>query len=94
MSKHRNAAIDRDRLPFVAPCRKLSPWAPFRWVRLGFSDLARAPRQSLVYGLAVAVTRGRHLRVQPDRRDWRAIRIGLPVVIVLNWAWLLWNGET
>ena len=58
MSKQRNAIADRDRLPFVAPCRKLSIWAPFRWVRLGVADLIQAPQQSLVYGLAVAVLIG------------------------------------
>ena len=46
---------DRTELSFVAPCRKLSPWAPFRWVRLGVKDLLQAPQQSMIYGLAVAV---------------------------------------
>ena len=50
--------INRDELPFVAPCRQLSPWAPFRWVRLGIRDLLQAPHQSLVYGLSVAVMIG------------------------------------
>jgi uncharacterized membrane protein len=58
MSKHRSAAVDRNRLPFVAPCRKLSLWAPFRWIRLGIADLIRAPQQSLVYGLVIAVLIG------------------------------------
>src|SRR5210317_1942124 len=58
MNKHRNAALDRDKLPFVAPCRKLSLWAPFRWIRLGVADLIQAPQQSLAYGLAVAVLIG------------------------------------
>ncbi len=58
MSKHRDTAVDRDRLPFVAPCRKLSLWAPFRWIRLGMADLSRAPRQSLVYGLFIAILIG------------------------------------
>ena len=57
MSKQQNA-IDRDRLPFVAPCQKLSIFAPFRWIRLGVKDLIEAPQQSLVYGLAVAVLIG------------------------------------
>ena len=48
-------AADHDEMPFVAPCRILSPWAPFRWVRKGIADLMRAPQQSLVYGLIVAV---------------------------------------
>ena len=52
------AEMNRDELPFVAPCRELSPWAPFRWVRLGVSDLLQAPQQSLFYGLAIAVMIG------------------------------------
>ena len=47
--------LDRDALPFVAPCRKLAPWAPFRWLMLGAKDLFQAPQQSLFYGLAVAL---------------------------------------
>ena len=42
-------------LPFVAPCKKLSPWAPFRWVKKGVADLMHAPQQSLAYGLSVAL---------------------------------------
>jgi uncharacterized membrane protein len=58
MTKHRKTATDRDNLPFVAPCRKLSLWAPFRWIRLGVADLVQAPQQSLVYGFVVAVLIG------------------------------------
>ena len=58
MSKHSSAAGGRDTLPFIAPCRKLSLFAPFRWIRLGVADLVRAPQQSMVYGLAVAVLIG------------------------------------
>ena len=47
--------FNRDEMPFVAPCRKLSPWAPFGWVRLGVKDLLHAPQQSMIYGLVVAV---------------------------------------
>jgi uncharacterized membrane protein len=46
---------NNDEMPFVAPCRKLSPWAPFRWIKLGVKDLLQAPRQSLIYGLSVAL---------------------------------------
>lgn len=49
---------DRDELPFAAPCKKLSPWAPLTWVRAGISDLLRAPQQSLAYGLSVAIMIG------------------------------------
>ena len=58
MTDENPAEINRDELPFVAPCKKLSPWAPFRWVRAGISDLIQAPQQSLIYGLSVAVLIG------------------------------------
>jgi len=58
MADANQSGIDRDELPFVAPCRELSPWAPFRWVRLGISDLLEAPQQSLFYGLAIALMIG------------------------------------
>jgi uncharacterized membrane protein len=46
--------FDRDNMPFVAPCRNLSTFAPFRWLRLGIADYRRAPRLSLVYGIFMA----------------------------------------
>ncbi|MEM9335152.1 MAG: DUF2189 domain-containing protein [Pseudomonadota bacterium] len=46
--------IDREEMPFAAPCRRLSPLAPFRWLACGYRDLLAAPRPSLVYGGAVA----------------------------------------
>ncbi len=49
---------DPSELPFVAPCRKLSPFAPFKWIRLGFADFMKAPQQSMFYGLAVAILIG------------------------------------
>lgn len=55
MTEQESTEIERDELPFVAPCRTLAPWAPFRWVGRGIADLVRAPQQSLVYGLVVAV---------------------------------------
>lgn len=58
MTDTQQAPMRRDEMPFVAPCNKLSPWAPFGWVRAGIGDLLQAPRQSLVYGLAVAVMIG------------------------------------
>ena len=58
MTDNDDPAINRDELPFVAPCRKLSPLAPFGWIKAGVNDLMQAPRQSLVYGLAVAIMIG------------------------------------
>lgn len=44
-------------LPFVAPCKKLKMNAPIRWLRLGWADIKKAPKQSLTYGaIIVALT--------------------------------------
>ena len=45
---------DKNELPFVAPCRKLPPFAAWHWLQQGFADLRRAPLQSLTYGLFMA----------------------------------------
>lgn len=42
-------------LPFVAPCRELPVRAAFKWLREGAADLRRAPRQSLAYGIPIAL---------------------------------------
>jgi uncharacterized membrane protein len=55
MTEEEKPAIDRDTMPFVAPCRIISPLAPFGWLRMGFTDLKRAPRESLLYGLVMAI---------------------------------------
>jgi uncharacterized membrane protein len=47
--------MDKAEMPFVAPCRTLALSTPFRWVGRGLKDLAQAPRQSLAYGLVVAI---------------------------------------
>lgn len=43
----------RAELPFVAPCRAVSPGAPFRWLAAGLRDMRAAPKQSLTWGLLV-----------------------------------------
>lgn len=55
MTNNDDTAGDRGEMPFVAPCRKLAPWAPFGWIRRGIGDLMQAPQQSMAYGLAVAL---------------------------------------
>ncbi|HEX5757117.1 MAG TPA: DUF2189 domain-containing protein [Arenimonas sp.] len=42
-----------DTRPFVVPCATLGLDAPWRWLRLGWNDLRRAPRLSLGFGLVV-----------------------------------------
>ena len=44
-----------DELPFVAPCRTLPATAPFTWLRRGWSDMTRAPLQSLFYGVLLTL---------------------------------------
>ena len=58
MSNGEDTGPNRDDMPFVAPCRNLSPFAPFRWVGRGVKDLMHAPQQSLAYGLVVALLIG------------------------------------
>ena len=58
MTEDADSEINRDELPFVAPCKKLSPWAPFGWVRSGIKDLMQAPQHSLAYGVTVALLIG------------------------------------
>ena len=54
MAEEKPTDIDRDTLPFVAPCRSVGPWAPFGWIGEGIKDLKRAPRESLLYGAIMA----------------------------------------
>jgi len=45
-------SFNPEEMPFVAPCRVLTSDAPLRWLKLGWKDLRRAPKQSLSYGAA------------------------------------------
>jgi uncharacterized membrane protein len=42
-------------LPFIAPCRELSPGTPLRWLALGWKDLCAAPAPSLAFGAAIVL---------------------------------------
>ena len=55
MSADETPEINKDTMPFVAPCRQLSPFAPIGWIRKGIRDLSRAPQQSLTYGFLMAL---------------------------------------
>lgn len=48
-------AIRPEHLPFVAPCRQLETTAAIGWLKLGWQDFKRAPRQSLTYGFAMVL---------------------------------------
>jgi len=47
---------EADALPFIAPCRALTPASPLRWLRAGWQDMRAAPGPSLTYGLFMAAT--------------------------------------
>lgn len=42
--------FDPNTLPFVAPCKELETFAALKWLKLGWQDMKRAPKQSLTYG--------------------------------------------
>lgn len=45
--------INPNQLPFAAPYHKLDTTAALRWIKLGWQDFKRAPRQSLTYGFVM-----------------------------------------
>lgn len=53
--KKSDSQISSDDLPFLAPCKKLSPTAPIKWITLGWRDICRAPLPSLSYGLVLVL---------------------------------------
>ena len=55
MNEKTAESIDKDTMPFVAPCRQLKILAPFGWLRQGMQDLGKAPQQSLTYGFFMAL---------------------------------------
>ncbi len=55
MTDEPDDTFDRSKMPFVAPCRDLSPFAAIGWIRSGIDDYRHAPGQSLAYGIFMAV---------------------------------------
>ena len=47
--------LDPNKLPFVAPCKNLETFAAIKWLKLGWQDMKRAPKQSLTYGAVMLV---------------------------------------
>jgi uncharacterized membrane protein len=54
MDNKRPESVD-DARPFVVPCADLSLDAPWRWLRLGWQDLRRAPGLTAVFGGVILV---------------------------------------
>ncbi|MEN1726924.1 MAG: DUF2189 domain-containing protein [Pseudomonadota bacterium] len=44
-----------EELPLAAPCRSLDMGDPWIWIRKGWSDIRRAPRQSLTWGAVLVL---------------------------------------
>lgn len=65
---------DRDALPFVAPCRKLRPTDPLRWVSMGWQDMRRAWRPTLSYGITLVLI--------SYLVTWLAFRLGSYVLVL------------
>ena len=61
-------------LPFVAPCRRLDPRAPYRWLRKGWNDVRHGWRPTLSYGITlVAIS---------YLVTWLAFRLGSYVLVL------------
>lgn len=76
-----------DALPFVAPCRALSPGAPVRWLKLGWHDLAACPRLSIAYGVLFAGL-GALIAALSWRLGQLALYLGLASGFVFVGPWL------
>lgn len=55
MSDKLESSFERNEMPFAAPCRHVPVYAPWYWMSEGFADLRKARRQSLSYGLIIAI---------------------------------------
>lgn len=74
-----------ENMPFAAPCRTLDRTAPLRWLRLGWTDLMRAPRLSLAYGAVLTA-----LSVLIAALSWPRFTWGWPLASSLwgrYWRW-------
>ena len=76
-----------DALPFVAPCHDLAASAPLRWLRLGWRDLASAPRLGLAYGVLLAAL-GALIAALSWRLGLLALYLGLASGFVFVGPWL------
>jgi uncharacterized membrane protein len=70
-------------MPFIAPCRALEPMAPLRWLRLGWQDIQRAPRQSIGYGLIMVL-----ISYLITYLTWRFGNLGLYLGLVSGFVFL------
>jgi len=72
-----------DELPLAAPCRRLDTREPWRWVCKGWSDLRRAPRQSLTWGAVLVL-----LSYLITAASWRWGNLGLYLGLVTGFVFV------
>jgi uncharacterized membrane protein len=72
-----------EELPLAAPCRKLEPGDPWVWIRKGWSDIRRAPRQSLTWGAVLVL-----LSYLVSAAAWRWGNLGLYLGLVSGFVFV------
>ncbi|MGY0503950.1 DUF2189 domain-containing protein [Luteimonas sp. e5] len=69
--------------PFVAPARELDMAAPWRWLRAGWRDMMRAPRQSVLFGALIVV-----VSVLVSLLAWRLGRFALLATLLSGFVFV------
>lgn len=77
MSPEKQAPTPPEELPLAAPCKALVWNAPLGWLASGWSDIRRAPRQSLAWGGALVL-----LSYGVTAATWRWGNLGLYLGLV------------
>ncbi len=72
-----------EELPLVAPCRRLTLADPWRWISKGWSDIRRAPRQSLTWGAVLVI-----LSYLISAAAWRWGNLGLYLGLVSGFVFV------
>ena len=75
--------VEADARPFVVPCATLRLDAPRRWLQLGWQDLRRAPRLSVVFGVVIML-----LSVAVSALAWLLGRFALLAVLLSGFVFV------
>ena len=78
-----NADTNNAPLPMAAPCRLVAWNAPVQWIKLGFSDLRKAPGPSLFYGLIMVL-----VSYAITAAAWYTGRIGIYLGVMSGFVFL------
>jgi uncharacterized membrane protein len=72
-----------EELPMAAPCRRIELGDPWIWLRKGWSDIRRAPRQSLTWGAVLVL-----LSYLVTAAAWRWGNLGLYLGLVSGFVFV------